>query len=99
MLVGIVGVNEYVSEDAPGIPILQMDPRGYERQCARLAQLRLERDNERTSQALAALKTACAGTENVMPYLLDAARSDATLGEIIQVMRQVFGVYHEPVHI
>ncbi len=95
----IVGVNEYVSEDAPGIPILQMDPRGYERQCARLAQLRLERDNERTSQALAALKTACAGTENVMPYLLDAARSDATLGEIIQVMRQVFGVYHEPVHI
>jgi methylmalonyl-CoA mutase N-terminal domain/subunit len=95
----IVGVNEYVSEDAPGIPILQMDPRGYERQCARLAQLRLERDNERTSQALAALKTVCAGTENVMPYLLDAARSDATLGEIIQVMRQVFGVYHEPVHI
>ncbi|MBK8031215.1 MAG: methylmalonyl-CoA mutase family protein [Chloroflexi bacterium] len=95
----IVGVNEYVSEDAPGIPILQMDPRGYERQCARLAQLRLERDNERMSQALAALKTACAGTENVMPYLLDAARSDATLGEIIQVMRQVFGVYHEPVHI
>ncbi|MBK9745968.1 MAG: methylmalonyl-CoA mutase family protein [Chloroflexi bacterium] len=95
----IVGVNEYVSEDAPGIPILQMDPRGYERQCARLAQLRLERDNERTSQALAALKAACAGTENVMPYLLDAARSDATLGEIIQVMRQVFGVYHEPVHI
>ncbi len=95
----VVGVNEYVSEEAPGIPILQMDPKGYERQCARLAQLRLERDNERTSQALAALKAACAGTENVMPYLLDAARSDATLGEIIQVMRQVFGVYHEPVHI
>ncbi len=95
----IVGVNEYVSEEAPGIPILQMDPQGYERQCARLTQLRLERDNERTSQALAALKQACIGTENVMPYLLDAARSEATLGEIIQVMRQVFGVYREPVQI
>ncbi len=95
----IVGVNEYVSEEAPGIPILQMDPHGYERQCARLTQLRLERDNERTSQALAALKGACVGTENVMPYLLEAARSEATLGEIIQVMRQVFGVYREPVQI
>ena len=50
-------------------------------------------------QALDALRTACAGTENVMPYLLDAARSYATLGEIVDVMREVFGVYHEPVQI
>ena len=46
----IVGVNEYASEAAPDIPILQMDPQGYERQVARLAQLRLERDNEAVGQ-------------------------------------------------
>jgi len=95
----IVGVNEYVNEEPMGIPILQMDPKGLERQCARLAQLRLERDNDKVSQALDALKRACAGSENVMPHLLEAARSYATLGEIIEVMRQQFGVYHEPVHI
>jgi methylmalonyl-CoA mutase N-terminal domain/subunit len=95
----IVGVNEYVSEEPPAIPILQMDPQGYERQCARLAQLRQERDGAAASQALDALKRACVADENVMPYLLDAARSYATLGEIIQVMRQVFGVYREPIHI
>ena len=86
-------------EVAPNIPILQMDPKGYERQVARLAQLRLERDNEAVGKALDALRTACAGTENVMPFLLDAARSYATLGEIIDVMREVFGVYQEPVQI
>ena len=95
----IVGVNEYVSEEPPAIPILKMDPRGYSRQLARLALLRLERDNEAVGQSLEALRLACEGTENVMPYLLDAARSYATLGEIVDVMREVFGVYHEPVQL
>jgi methylmalonyl-CoA mutase N-terminal domain/subunit len=61
--------------------------------------LRLERDNALVEQTLAALREACAGTANVMPYLLDAARAYATLGEIVDVMREVFGVYHEPAHI
>ncbi len=95
----IVGVNEYVSEDPPAISILKMDPQGYARQLARLALLKLERDNEAVGQSLDALRSACAGTDNVMPHLLDAARSYATLGEIVDVMREVFGVYHEPVQI
>ncbi len=95
----IVGVNEYASEAPPDIPILQMDAKGYERQVARLQRLRLERDNAAVGQALDALRAACAGSENVMPYLLDAARAYATLGEIVDVMREVFGVYHEPVQI
>lgn len=95
----IIGVNAYGDEAAPNIPILAMDPKGFERQVARLARLRLERDNEAAGQALDALRTACAGTENVMPYLLDAARCYATLGEIVDVMREVFGIYHEPVQI
>jgi len=96
----IVGVNDYVSEAPPAIPILQMDPQGYERQVARLNQLRQERDNERVGQALNALREACAReNENVMPHLIEAAKAYATLGETVDVMREVFGVYHEPVQI
>jgi methylmalonyl-CoA mutase N-terminal domain/subunit len=92
----IVGVNKYVSGEAPGIPILEMDPQGYERQVARLARLRLERDNQAVQASLDALRAACLGSENVMPYLISAAKAYATLSEITDVMREVFGVYHEP---
>jgi methylmalonyl-CoA mutase N-terminal domain/subunit len=92
----IVGVNAYADEKPVAIPILEMDPQGYERQMARLEQVRAERDAGRVGQALDRLRLACQGTENTMPYILDAVRAYATLGEIIGVMRQVFGVYHEP---
>lgn len=93
----IVGVNGYVDPDEElRIPILEMDPRGYERQVGRLAKLRLARDNERVGETLAALRQAAEGTENTMPYILDAVRAYATLGEITDVFREVFGVYQEP---
>ncbi len=87
------------SEEEVGIPILQMDPQGYDRQIARLEKLRLERDSEATSQSLSALKQACTGGENVMPYLIDCANAYATLGETVDVMREVFGVYEEALFI
>lgn len=95
-----VGVNAYTTDEPPRIPILEMDANGYQRQCERLATLRRERDNVGVEQALNALRRACEdeGT-NVMPYLLDAARADATLGEMTDVMRQVFGVYQEPLFV
>ena len=93
----IVGVNGYADPDEElRIPILAMDPRGYERQLARLNQLRQERDNERVGEALSALHQAAEGTANTMPYILDAVRAYATLGEITDVFRDVFGVYEEP---
>ena len=93
----IVGVNGYNDDDEEmRIPILAMDPNGYDRQVNRLRQLRQERDNERVEQTLNALRNAAAGTENTMPYILDAVRAYATLGEITDVFRQVFGEYHEP---
>jgi methylmalonyl-CoA mutase N-terminal domain/subunit len=92
----IVGVNDFVDEKPVSIPILEMDPAGYERQVKRLAQLRRERDNGRTGQALDRLRLACQGTENTMPHLLDCVRAYATLGEIIGVMKGVFGTYEEP---
>ncbi len=92
----IVGVNAYTDDDGYQIPILEMDPHGYERQVARLQELRRTRDNGAVGQALDRLRIACQGTENVMPYILDAVRVYATLGEIVGVMREVFGTYREP---
>ena len=92
----IVGVNAYAEKKPLAIPILEMDPKGYERQVKRLAELRKTRDNGRVGQALDKLRIAMEGTENTMPYLMEAVHSYATLGEIIQVMKEVFGVYEEP---
>ncbi len=95
----IVGVNKHVSDEPVRIPILEMDPQGYERQVARLERLRAERDNTQVAQTLDALRRACETSENVMPYLIDAAKAYATLGEMTDVMREVFGVYQEPAFI
>jgi methylmalonyl-CoA mutase N-terminal domain/subunit len=92
----IVGVNAYNDAQPYQIPLLEMDPEGYRRQIAGLKQLRLERDNARVGQTLDRLRIACLGTENTMPYILEAVRAYATLGEIIEVMRTVFGTYQEP---
>ncbi|HEY2982471.1 MAG TPA: methylmalonyl-CoA mutase family protein [Anaerolineales bacterium] len=92
----IVGVNAYAENKPLTVSILEMDPQGYDRQVNRLGELRKTRDNGRTGQALDKLRIACEGTENTMPYLMDAVRSYATLGEIIAVMKEVFGVYEEP---
>ncbi len=92
----IVGVNAYAADEPLEIPLLKMDPEGIERQAARLEEIRRKRDNGAMGQALDKLRIACQGTENTMPYILDAVRRYATLGEIIDVMREVFGTYQEP---
>jgi methylmalonyl-CoA mutase N-terminal domain/subunit len=92
----VVGVNDYVEGGAVRIPLLEMDPQGYERQAARLARIRRERDGERVGAALEALRQAAQGTANTMPYIMDCVRAYATLGEIMGVFRQVFGEYREP---
>ncbi|MBI5223167.1 methylmalonyl-CoA mutase, partial [Candidatus Micrarchaeota archaeon] len=92
----IVGVNNYVENKRIAIPILAMDPNGYDRQAKRLQTLRQERDNGRVGQALDRLRIACDGTENTMPFILDCVRSYATLSEIVNVMRKSFGKYEEP---
>jgi methylmalonyl-CoA mutase N-terminal domain/subunit len=92
----IVGVNAYQDLEPYEIPILRMDPQGYKRQVDRLAALREERDNGRVGQTLDRLRLACQGTENTMPFILEAVRAYATLGEIVGVMKDVFGTYQEP---
>ena len=92
----IVGVNDYLSDQPSLIPLLEMDPQGYERQIDRLEHLRQERDHDAVRRALDRLRKAAEGTENTMPYLIAAATAEATLGEIMDVFRQVFGTYQEP---
>jgi methylmalonyl-CoA mutase N-terminal domain/subunit len=92
----IVGVNAYVDDKPMNIPILKMDPNGYSRQVARLNEVRKTRDSGRVGQTLDALRIACEGTENTMPYILDCVRAYCTLGEMIGVMTKVFGKYEEP---
>jgi methylmalonyl-CoA mutase N-terminal domain/subunit len=92
----VVGVNAYEEEEPPRIPILRIDPEGYEKQCARLRKVREERDSGAVGQALDRLRIAAEGTENTMPYILDAVRAYATLQEIMDVFRDVFGLYREP---
>jgi methylmalonyl-CoA mutase N-terminal domain/subunit len=95
----IVGVNEYTTDEPIRIPILEMDPHGYDRQVARLQRVRRERDNVAVGEALTALRHAAEGKENLMPYLLAAVRSYATLSEIMGVLRKVFGEYREDVFV
>jgi len=92
----IVGVNAFNDETPLSIPLLEMDPQGYQRQADRLNELRRSRDNGAVGQALDQLRIACSSTQNTMPAILDAVRTYATLGEIINVMKKVFGTYEEP---
>lgn len=92
----IIGVNVFSDEKPISIPLLEMDPHGYQRQILRLKKLRAERDSGRVGQSLDRLRIACIGKENTMPFILDAVHSYATLGEIVSVMKEVFGIYHEP---
>jgi methylmalonyl-CoA mutase N-terminal domain/subunit len=92
----IVGVNAYAEDKPLTIPLLEMDPQGYARQVERLKQVRDSRDTGRVGQALDRLRLACRGTENSMPYILEAVRAYATLSEIVGVMKQEFGTYQEP---
>jgi methylmalonyl-CoA mutase, N-terminal domain len=91
----VIGVNIHRESKEPEIPLLRIDPDGYQNQILRIQQLKAERDSGRVGQALDRLRIACQGTENTMPHLLDAVHAYATLGEITAVMKDVFGVYRE----
>ena len=92
----IVGVNAHEDHKPVAIPLLEMDPQGYRRQLERLESVRKQRDPGAAGQALDRLRIACQGTENTMPHLLKAVQAYATLGEIVGVMKEVFGKYEEP---
>lgn len=91
----VVGVNQYTSDESVEIPILEIDPEGFERQCARLKKLRDTRNKSKHAAALNAIEKAAEGEDNLMPHFIEAAKSKATLGEMCDVLRGVFGEYRE----
>ena len=91
----IVGVNRYtVEQDAP-VPLLTIDAAAAGNQCRKLSELRARRDTVRVTTALEALRQTAAGNGNMMPCILEAVRAYATLGEICQTLRAVFGTHQE----
>jgi methylmalonyl-CoA mutase N-terminal domain/subunit len=94
----IVGVNRYAVEEPLAWPVLRIDAEGERRHLVRLAKVRAERDQPRVAETLERLRQACGDErENTMPYLLEAVHAYATLGEVMGVMRGVFGEYSETV--
>ena len=91
----VVGVNEYTSDESVEIPILEMDPEGFDRQCARLKKLRVSRDKGKFEASIRAIEKAAEGDDNLMPHFIEAAKAKATLGEMCDVLRGVFGEYRE----
>jgi methylmalonyl-CoA mutase N-terminal domain/subunit len=91
----VVGVNRFVLENEARPDHMRVDPTMGKRQAAKLTDLRQRRDNSRVQQTLTALERGASGTENLLPLIINAVEAYATLGEISDAMRRVFGEQHE----
>jgi methylmalonyl-CoA mutase N-terminal domain/subunit len=92
----IVGVNDYVTEEDRPIKLLVIDDSVARHQVKKLEEVRERRDNGRVRQTLESLASAADTDANLMPYFLECVRSYATVGEMCDVLRKVFGTYEEP---
>ncbi|MHA2426737.1 MAG: acyl-CoA mutase large subunit family protein [Candidatus Hermodarchaeia archaeon] len=93
----IVGVNDYITEDMLEIPVLKIDPEVERTQLTRLQKTRKTRNNKKVDELLSRLQRAAEGTENLLPHILAAVREYATVGEICNALRDVYGEYQEPI--
>lgn len=93
----VVGVNDFVAAEERPIPTLKIDPNLEREQVERLRTLRARRDAARVEAAMNELDRRARGTENLLPAILSAVESDATVGEISDALRRVFGEYQESV--
>ncbi len=91
----VVGVNEFVTEEPPPSELFQVDPAVREALAAQLERLRKSRDADRVAGNLDQIEAAARGSENLLPLILEAVKASATLGEISDALRRVFGV-HRP---
>ena len=94
----VVGVNAFTAGSAAGtVPAAPpVDPALREQQIARLRRVRAERDPVRVASALETLRQQATGQENLMPAIIEAVAADATIGEVVAVLRGVFGEYRAP---
>ena len=91
----IVGVNAFTGDHEEPIELLQMDNSSQGHQLEKLAKLKARRDNAKVRQSLEALRSVARSDQNTMPFILDAVRVYATVGEICDTFREVFGTYTE----
>ncbi|HEX8031214.1 MAG TPA: methylmalonyl-CoA mutase family protein [Vicinamibacterales bacterium] len=91
----IVGVNEFIQTDEKPIEILYIDDTTADLQLQRLEELKRTRDNDRVRRTLEALKAGAQGTANTMPLIIDCVRAYATVGEMCDALREVWGEYEE----
>ena len=92
----IVGVNKYQMKESSEVPILVIDDTVRERQVKRLDEVRARRDRGCVANALEKIKLAARQNENTMPATIEAVRAYATLEEICDALRDVYGLYEEP---
>jgi methylmalonyl-CoA mutase N-terminal domain/subunit len=93
----MVGVNKFkIKEDQKDLEVYKTDPETINRQVQRLAAVKARRDNAKVDQALAKLKEAAGRKENIVPYLFEPLEAMATVGEIIDTLKQVYGTFKEP---
>lgn len=94
----IVGVNKYAlpEEHDQHVNILRVDPEVQKRQIERLKKVRAERDNRVVERALQRLADAAKNKQNTMPYILEAVKAYASVGEIMEILKRVHGAYREP---
>ena len=91
----IVAVNQFQQKEPCTVPLLKIDEGVAKQQEEELNKLKQERENEVVTEKLKNLKEAAQGTENLMPYIMDAIRAYASIGEIINTLKEIFGEYHE----
>jgi len=91
----IVGVNRFRENDASSVPVFRLDPQLENSRVESVRELRANRDNATVAQRLKDVEAAAKSSENLMPHILSAAESNATLGEISDAMRRVFGEYRD----
>ena len=92
----VVGLNKYTSDEEEPYEPLRVDPAIEAQQAERLAGLRASRDNDEVAKHLAALKQAAEGDDNVLYPMKAALRARATVGEVCNALREVWGVYSPP---
>jgi len=92
----VVGVNKFATEEEPALKLLEIDESVEKQQIERLRKLKRERDNEQVSQLLDKVRQVAKSNENIMPVLIEAVKAYATVGEITDALRDVFGEYREP---
>jgi len=93
----VVGVNQYQIDDDPDLDILHVDDETRDRQLTRLKRVKDERDDEEVQERLDALEEAIENDENTMPYIIDAVKAYATMGEIMEVFEAQYGQYQEKI--